>query len=295
MNTGEQAVESKNGLLTTIAVGLPREDIDKDRHIEIDRDTEHEGRIIKGGTVENIMGTVESVMGTAESADNNKRSKDDSTFIDSTEATSILHGMQVEYALEGSVFVAGAAVQWLRDGLELIRHAEETESLAAEVPDSNGMYMVPAFTGLGAPYWDAYARGTIVGLTRGVTKAHFVRAVLESLAYQTYDVLKAMESDAGIELKALKVDGGASENNFILQFQSDLLNAEVKRPVVTETTALGAAYLAGLAVGYWQNRQDIIENWQVSRSFYPQAVEEEMKKYLAGWHKAVECAKGWES
>lgn len=225
MNTGEKAVSSQNGLLTTIAVGI-----------------------------------------------NGK----------------------VEYALEGSVFVAGAAIQWLRDELELIRHAAETERLAEEVEDTNGMYLVPAFTGLGAPYWDQYARGTIVGLTRGVKKSHFVRAALESLAYQTYDVLKAMESDAGIELKTLKVDGGASANNFILQFQADVLQAQVQRPQIVETTALGAAYLAGLAVGYWRDKKEIRENWAVSRTFEAKLEQEDIEQRLRGWHKAVACARGWE-
>ncbi len=201
---------------------------------------------------------------------------------------------KIEYALEGSVFVAGAVVQWLRDELELIRYAAETERLAEEVEDTNGMYLVPAFTGLGAPYWDAYARGTIVGLTRGVKKAHFVRAALESLAYQTYDVLKAMESDAGMELKTLRVDGGASANRFLLQFQADVLQVQVQRPQIIETTALGAAYLAGLSVGYWKDKQEIRENWAVSQKFEPKLSGKEMERRLYGWHKAVRCAKGWE-
>ncbi len=201
---------------------------------------------------------------------------------------------KIEYALEGSVFVAGAVVQWLRDELELIRYAAETERLAEEVEDTNGMYLVPAFTGLGAPYWDAYARGTIVGLTRGVKKAHFVRAALESLAYQTYDVLKAMESDAGMELKTLRVDGGASANRFLLQFQADVLQVQVQRPQIIETTALGAAYLAGLSVGYWKDKQEIRENWVVSQKFEPKLSGKEMERRLYGWHKAVRCAKGWE-
>lgn len=201
---------------------------------------------------------------------------------------------KIEYALEGSVFVAGAVVQWLRDELELIRYAAETERLAEEVEDTNGMYLVPAFTGLGAPYWDAYARGTIVGLTRGVKKAHFVRAALESLAYQTYDVLKAMESDAGMELKTLRVDGGASANRFLLQFQADVLQVQVQRPQIIETTALGAAYLAGLSVGYWKDKQEIRENWVVSQKFESKLSGKEMERRLYGWHKAVRCAKGWE-
>lgn len=224
MNTGEQAVLSRNGLLTTIAVGI-----------------------------------------------NGK----------------------VEYALEGSVFVAGAVVQWLRDELELIRNAAETERLAEEVEDTNGIYLVPAFTGLGAPYWDSYARGSIVGLTRGVKKAHVVRAALESLAYQTYDVLKAMESDSGIELKSLKVDGGASANQFIMQFQADVLQAQVQRPQIIETTALGAAYLAGLSIGYWKDKKEIRENWAVSQVFEPKLEPKEIAEKLSGWHKAVSCAQRW--
>lgn len=224
MNTGEQAVESKSGLLTTIAA----------------------------------------------SADGN-----------------------IQYALEGSVFVAGAAIQWLRDELRMIKSAAETEKYCLEVEDTNGIYVVPAFTGLGAPYWDQYARGTIVGLTRGTSKEHLIRATVESLAYQTADVIEAMEKDSGIPLKTLKVDGGACANNFLMQFQADILNAQVARPECIETTALGAAYLAGLAVGYWKNRKDVCENWALQRTFIPEMQEECRKKLLADWKKAVKCSFGW--
>ena len=225
MNTGEKAIESKNGLLTTIAWGV-------------------DGK--------------------------------------------------VEYALEGSIFVAGAAIQWLRDELKLVEKASDTEAYAEEVEDTNGVYMVPAFTGLGAPHWDQYARGTIVGLTRGAKKAHFIRATLESLAYQTYDVLKAMQDDSGIELKALRVDGGACANNFLMQFQADILGVDVFRPEVIETTALGAAYLAGLAVGYFKNKDEVTKNWALSRSFEPKMNEEKRNELLNGWHEAVKRSLGWE-
>ncbi|SHJ43855.1 glycerol kinase [Clostridium amylolyticum] len=225
MNTGEKAVESKNGLLTTIAWGI-------------------DGK--------------------------------------------------VEYALEGSIFIAGAAIQWLRDELRMIKNAAESERYATAVEDTNGVYMVPAFVGLGAPYWDQYARGTIVGLTRGAKKEHFIRATLESLAYQTSDVLKAMQEDSGIELQALKVDGGACANNFLMQFQSDILGVQVDRPEVIETTALGAAYLAGLAVGYWKNKDDVCKNWAISRNFESQMSEEKRAELLKGWHKAVKRATAWE-
>jgi glycerol kinase len=224
MNTGEKAIASQNGLLTTIAWGI-----------------------------------------------NGK----------------------VEYALEGSVFVAGAAIQWLRDELRMIKNAGDTEEYANAVEDTNGVYMVPAFVGLGAPYWDPYARGTIVGLTRGTRKEHFIRAVLESLAYQAYDVLKAMEEDSNIKLISLKVDGGACANNFIMQFQSDVLGVKVDRPEVIETTALGAAYLAGLAVGYWKNREEIAKNWAVSKVFSPTIDEEKRKTLLSGWHEAINRASDW--
>ncbi|KAE9630221.1 glycerol kinase GlpK [Defluviitalea raffinosedens] len=224
MNTGEKAVTSKNGLLTTIAWGV-------------------DGK--------------------------------------------------VEYALEGSIFIAGAAIQWLRDELGIIEKASDSEALAESVEDTNGVYVVPAFVGLGAPYWDQYARGTIVGLTRGAKKEHLVRATLESLAYQTNDVLKAMEEDSGITLKALKVDGGACANNFLMQFQADVLGVQVDRPQVIETTALGAAYLAGLAVGYWKDKEDIKKNWAISRSFMPNMDENRRKELLKGWREAVKRSLGW--
>lgn len=225
MNTGEKAVESKNGLLTTIAWGI-------------------DGK--------------------------------------------------VEYALEGSIFIAGAAIQWLRDELRMLKNAADSEAYATAVEDTNGVYVVPAFVGLGAPHWDQYARGAVLGLTRGAKKEHLVRATLESLAYQTYDVLKAMEEDSGISLQALKVDGGACANNFLMQFQSDILGAQVDRPEVIETTALGAAYLAGLAVGYWANQDEVRKNWAISKNFFPAMTEEKREKLLKGWHKAVQRALDWE-
>lgn len=224
MNTGEKAVESKNGLLTTIAFGI-----------------------------------------------NGK----------------------VQYALEGSIFIGGASVQWLRDELRMIKSSEESERYCFAVEDTNGVYMVPAFTGIGAPYWDQYARGTIVGLTRGCKKEHFIRATVEAMAYQTYDVLRAMEEDSEIKLKTLKVDGGASSNNFLMQFQADILKVKVYRPEVTETTALGAAYLAGLAVGYWKDINELTFNWSISKSFVPCMEEEKRKKVLREWHEAVNRSLGW--
>jgi glycerol kinase len=224
MNTGGKAVQSKNGLLTTIAWGV---------------------------------------------------------------------GDKVEYALEGSVFIAGAAIQWLRDGLRIIDNAEFTEIYAKKVDDSHGIYVVPAFVGLGAPYWDQYARGIIVGLTRGVEKEHFVRATVESLAYQSYDVIKAMEADAGIALKDIRVDGGASSNNFLMQFQSDILGVDVIRPNVTETTALGAAYLAGLAVGFYSDKEDIKRNVSMDMIFNPDMCDLARQKLIAGWKEAVKRSFGW--
>jgi glycerol kinase len=224
MNTGEKAVESRHGLLTTIAWGT-------------------DGK--------------------------------------------------VEYALEGSVFIAGAAIQWLRDELRMIDNAADSEKYASAVEDTNGVYMVPAFVGLGAPYWDQYARGSIVGLTRGAKKEHLIRATLESIAYQTNDVLKAMQVDSGIELKALKVDGGACANNFLMQFQADILGVKVDRPQVIETTALGAAYLAGLAVGYWKDKDDIRSNWALSRKFMDNMEVGKREELLKGWHKAVGRSQGW--
>lgn len=224
MNTGEQPVFSKNGLVTTIAWGL-------------------DGK--------------------------------------------------VNYALEGSIFVAGAAIQWLRDEMRLIDSAADSEYMAGKVADTNGCYVVPAFTGLGAPHWNQYARGTIVGITRGVNKYHIIRATLESLAYQVNDVLAAMKADSGIQLSALKVDGGASANNFLMQFQSDMIGAPVSRPCCVETTAMGAAYLAGLAVGYWKSKEDVVNNWQIDRTFIPGMADEAREKCLRGWNKAVKYAYGW--
>ena len=200
---------------------------------------------------------------------------------------------KVNYALEGSIFVAGAAIQWLRDELRFIESAGDSEYLAQKVKDTNGCYVVPAFTGLGAPYWDAYARGAILGLTRGVNKYHIVRATLDSICYQTNDVLAAMEADSGIKLSQLKVDGGASANNYLVQTQSDISNAPVLRPRCVETTAMGAAYLAGLAVGYWHNIDDIRINWDVDRRFIPQISIQERETRISGWIKAVKCTTGW--
>lgn len=200
---------------------------------------------------------------------------------------------KTEYALEGAVFIAGAAIQWLRDGLQIIENAKISEELANSVPNTGGVYVVPAFVGLGAPYWDMYARGAIFGLTRGTTKAHLVRATLESLAYQTCDVLRAMENDANIQLKALRVDGGAAANNFLMQFQADILNTPVQRPIIIETTALGAAYLAGLAVGFWQ-RKEIYKEWKIDHVFSPTMETAHRLKVYNTWHKAVERCKDWE-
>lgn len=200
---------------------------------------------------------------------------------------------EVQYALEGSVFVAGATIQWLRDELWMIRSAAETEGLCQSVEDTAGAYLVPAFTGLGAPYWNQYARGTFVGLTRGVSRAHFVRAAVESLAYQVHDVLEAMEQDSGYAIQTLKADGGASANNFLLQFQADILDAQVDRPGCIETTALGAAYLAGLATGYWKDKEEIRANWQLQRAFHSSIGEKQRKQKLKGWRKAVRCALFW--
>jgi len=209
--------------------------------------------------------------------------------------TTIAWGLdgKVTYALEGSIFVAGAAIQWLRDEMRLIDSAADSEYMAKKVPDTNGCYVVPAFTGLGAPHWDQYARGVIVGLTRGVNKYHIIRATLESIAYSTYEVLGAMEADSGITVSSLKVDGGASANDFLMQQQADIANAPVKRPRCIETTALGAAYLAGLAVGYWKDRDDVLSNWQTDTVFTPGISDNERQKRLAGWKKAVKCTNGW--
>jgi len=225
MNTGEEAVTSKNGLLTTIAWGV-------------------DGK--------------------------------------------------VEYALEGSIFVAGAVVQWLRDELKIIHDAKDSEYFATQVEDNNGVYLVPAFVGLGAPYWDMYARGTIVGLTRGANRNHIIRAALESIAYQTRDVLEAMQEDSGIDLQALRVDGGAVANDFLMQFQSDILGVPVHRPEVIETTALGAAYLAGLAVGFWSGKDEISKKWNVNRIFEVEMEEERREELYKGWKRAVERSLKWE-
>jgi glycerol kinase len=225
INTGEEAVPSKNGLLTTIAWG-------------------YDGKVI--------------------------------------------------YALEGSVFIAGAAVQWIRDGLRVITNSADVEKLAGKVSDTEGVYMVPAFVGLGAPYWDQYARGVIVGLTRGSTIEHIARATVDSMAYQTREVLEAMQADSGVELKELKVDGGAVVNNDLMQFQADILGVAVERPKVAETTALGAAYLAGLAVGFWKDTGDVTRNWALDRRFEPQMDEDRREKLFAGWKKAVQRSLDWE-
>ena len=200
---------------------------------------------------------------------------------------------RTEYALEGSIFIAGAVVQWLRDGLHFIRDSKEIESLAAEVQSTDGVYLVPAFAGLGAPHWNQYARGSCFGMTRGTTKAHIARAALESIAYQTYDVLKAMEADSGIVLKELRVDGGATANNLLMQFQSDVLGVPVVRPVVTETTALGAAYMAGLGVGYWSSVEDIRQQWAEDRRFQPAMEKTYAQELLKGWQRAVKAAIAW--
>lgn len=200
---------------------------------------------------------------------------------------------KVNYALEGSIFVAGAAIQWLRDEMHLIDSSIDSEYMASKVKDTNGCYVVPAFTGLGAPHWDQYARGTIVGISRGVNKSHIIRATLESLAYQTNDVINAMKADSNIELKALKVDGGASANSLLMQIQSDIIAAPVLRPKCVETTAMGAAYLAGLAVGYWKSKEDVLDNWAIDRTFEPSISAEDRAKRIKGWNKALTYAHGW--
>lgn len=199
----------------------------------------------------------------------------------------------VDYALEGSIFVAGAAIQWLRDELRLLDSAQESESYCKEVTDTNGVYVVPAFVGLGAPHWDMYARGAVLGLTRGANKAHLIRATVESLAYQSKDILDAMERDSQIKLAALKVDGGAAANNFLMQFQADLLGVPVDRPAIVETTAMGAAYLAGLGVKFWTSKDDVTNAWKLDRSFKPTMAVDVRQKLYQGWLKAVDCSKGW--
>lgn len=216
-------------------------------------------------------------------------------FSDNGLVTTLAWGIdgKVNYALEGSIFIGGASVQWLRDELRLIDSAEDSEYMARKVKDTNGCYVVPAFTGLGAPYWNQYARGTIVGLTRGVNKYHIIRATLESIAYQVSDVLRAMEADSGITLSALKVDGGASANDFLMQTQADIIQTPVNRPICLETTALGVAYLAGLAVGYWKDFEDIRRNAGVSRAFVQEITQQECRERLDGWKRAVGCAISW--
>ena len=220
---------------------------------------------------------------------------DHPVFSENGLVTTIAWGLdgKVTYALEGSIFVAGAAIQWLRDEMRLIDSAADSEYMASKVKDTNGCYVVPAFTGLGAPHWDQYARGTIVGITRGVNKYHIIRATLEYIAYQVNDVLAAMKADFGIGLSALKADGGASSNNFLMQVQADIINAPVNRPVCVETTAMGAAYLAGLAVGYWKNKDEVVSNWAIDRTFSPSISEEERSRRISGWNKAVTYAYGW--
>jgi glycerol kinase len=200
---------------------------------------------------------------------------------------------QVQYALEGSIFIAGAIVQWLRDGLGIIRSSSEVEALAASVPQNDGVYLVPAFAGLGAPHWDQHARGTLVGMTRGTNAAHIARAALESIAYQTMEVLKAMEADADISIKELRVEGGATSNNLLMQFQADILQTTVVRPAITETTALGAAYLAGLATGYWKDIEEISSQWQMEKSFSPALASEQRQLWINGWNKAVHATISW--
>jgi glycerol kinase len=204
-------------------------------------------------------------------------------------------GEQTEYAMEGSVFIGGAVVQWLRDGLGLIRSSADIEALAASVPDNGGVYLVPAFAGLGAPHWDPYARGALIGISRGTTSAHVARAALEGITHQVADLLDAMQADSGVQLKQLRVDGGASKNNLMMQFQANLLGVPVVRPVVTETTALGAAYLAGLAVGFWKSAAEISAQWRVERHFEPQMPQSQATALRSGWNSASDRSKNWET
>ena len=199
------------------------------------------------------------------------------------------------YALEGSIFIAGAVVQWLRDGLNIIDHAPEIEALASSVPDNGGIYIVPAFAGLGARHWNQYARGIVAGITRGTTRAHFARAALEGIAYQVADVLDAMEADSGLKLAEMRVDGGAAANNLLMQFQADLIGVPVLRPKVLETTALGAAYLAGLAVGFWESQEEISTQWQIDRTYKATMATDDVNALKAGWQKALERSKAWEN
>jgi glycerol kinase len=203
-------------------------------------------------------------------------------------------GNEINYALEGSVFIGGAAIQWLRDGLKLFSDAKETEKLATSVASNEGVYFVPALAGLGAPHWDQQARGAFFGITRGTTTAHFTRAALEAIAYQVFDVLKAMEKDSGKPTQELRVDGGATANNFLMQFQADLLDCEIKRPKIIETTALGAAFLAGLAVGFWKDQEELQKLWQPDKTFSPAMEDSKREKLVHFWHKAVERTKNWE-
>jgi glycerol kinase len=221
----------------------------------------------------------------------------DSLPLGSSLLTTIAWGLggRVEYALEGSIFIGGAAVQWLRDGLGLISTAAESEAVAASVPSSDGVYLVPAFVGLGAPHWDPQARGVIIGITRGTTRAHLVRATLEAIAFQTRDVIEAMEAECGVSLPELRVDGGAAANDLLMQMQSDILGRPVVRPAVTETTALGAAYLAGLAVGFWRSQDELAANWRVDKRFEPRLPADRREALYADWKRAVERAKGWAS
>jgi glycerol kinase len=209
--------------------------------------------------------------------------------------TTIAWGLngKVEYALEGSIFIAGAAIQWLRDELQIISHAAETETLARSISDTGGVYLVPAFVGLGAPYWDQYARGTLVGLTRGSGRAQIARAALESIAYQTRDLLESMQADSGIQLQALRVDGGAVQNDFLMQFQADMLSVPVDRPVINEITALGAAYLAGLAVGFWADQTELRAKWHRQHRFLPEMPEGDRTKLYRGWQRAVDRSRSW--
>ncbi|MCC8149940.1 MAG: glycerol kinase GlpK [Lachnospiraceae bacterium] len=200
---------------------------------------------------------------------------------------------KVQYAVEGSIFVAGAGIQWLRDEMQMVKNAAETEEYARSVPDTNGMYVVPAFTGIGAPYWDQYARGAVVGLTRGCNKAHFIRATLEAMAYQSKEIIEIMEKESGVKIQNLRVDGGASNNNFLMQFQADMLGVEVLRPECVETTALGAAYLAGIAVGYWESLEEIRENWNLADTFTPDMDEATRERLIKGWRKAVTRSLDW--
>lgn len=202
-------------------------------------------------------------------------------------------GNEINYALEGSVFIGGAAIQWLRDGIELFSHAKETEKLATSLDDNDGVYFVPALAGLGAPHWDQNARGAFFGITRGTTIAHMTRAALEAIAYQVFDVLKAMEKDSGKPTQELRVDGGATANNFLMQFQADLLGCEIKRPKIIETTAIGAAYLAGLAMGFWKNQEELQQLWEADQSFKPNMEAEKRDQLIHFWHKAVERSKNW--